>query len=143
MNNDGYGVFKWVGKNWRAHRVSWVVSGKLIPEGFWVLHHCDNPVCVNPAHLRTGTPLNNTQDMIHRGRVVIGVQPKHQIPWQPGRKRIEGVLSNWAILTEETVLEIWKLAKEGMKQTEISKMLNVKTPTVNAIVSRRNWKHLP
>jgi hypothetical protein len=34
----------------------------------FVLHHCDNPPCINPDHLYIGTKKDNTQDMTARGR---------------------------------------------------------------------------
>ena len=33
-----------------------------------VMHTCDMPACVNPAHLRVGTQLNNVRDSIAKGR---------------------------------------------------------------------------
>lgn len=52
-----------------AHRYSWMLAnGKDIPEGLKVLHSCDNPACVNPAHLRLGTQLDNIHDRDARGR---------------------------------------------------------------------------
>jgi hypothetical protein len=39
-----------------------------IPDGLLVRHDCDNPLCVNPEHLRTGTDRDNAQDRDSRGR---------------------------------------------------------------------------
>ncbi len=52
----------------KAHRVSWMVYRGEIPEGLWVLHRCDNRVCVNPDHLFLGTRSDNMQDCSKKGR---------------------------------------------------------------------------
>src|SRR5262245_41521647 len=70
---DGYGViFGGPGANNRrlkAHRVSWeIANGTNVPDGLWVLHHCDNPPCVNPEHLYVGTVSENSRDRAARKR---------------------------------------------------------------------------
>jgi len=56
-------------KTQTAHRVSYSVYVGPIPDGMWVLHHCDNPKCCNPKHLYIGDRKQNVSDMMTRGRL--------------------------------------------------------------------------
>jgi hypothetical protein len=65
---DGYGAINVDGKPQRAPRVSYELKNGPIPEGLHIRHSCDNPKCVNPRHLLTGTPSQNAADKVARGR---------------------------------------------------------------------------
>jgi hypothetical protein len=99
----GYGAFKRRGPDGRfqqqkAHRVSyeWLVGP--VPDGLCVLHTCDNPPCVNPAHLFLGTNLDNSEDRRVKGRSRNGYMGqthcKHGHPLNEGnyslRRRADG-----------------------------------------------------
>lgn len=61
--DNGYGLF-WIGdretgRSYRAHRVSYELFGRTIPEGLTLDHLCRNRACVNPAHLQPVDAVEN------------------------------------------------------------------------------------
>ena len=65
----GYGKIGADAKTLVASRVAWEIAHQTqIPPGLFVLHSCDNPPCVNPAHLSLGTARDNLIDAISKGR---------------------------------------------------------------------------
>jgi len=96
FSRQGYGVY-FIGSPVHAHRfILETLHGALIlgrfvvrtasdgsmlvyREGggcFCVMHHCDNPPCVNPSHIRLATYSDNIRDAIQKGRWHNGRMPK-------------------------------------------------------------------
>ena len=120
-----YGNLK-VGKRWQAaHRVAWALKYGKEPGRMWVLHKCDNPVCVNPDHLFLGTVLDNNRDMWSKGRGVSNLPPH-------GNAR----------LTEKQVLRIRKLYSRGIVQTKLAKMFKTDQTNISRITRGAGWKHV-
>jgi len=108
----------------KAHRVSWRMHNGLIPEGMHVLHHCDNPPCVNPAHLFIGTNDDNVRDKIAKGR--------QRVPC--------GEAHGNAKLTERDVIEIRLLSDVPVK--EIAARFSISGCTVRRVRNRTAWAHV-
>lgn len=75
LKRDGYGQFYPYSKHqgsFYPHRVSYFLQYGILPIGMYVLHNCHNRSCVNPAHLRLGSPKENALDIkkagTHRNR---------------------------------------------------------------------------
>jgi hypothetical protein len=68
FHDYGYGALRYKPKKWTAHRYSYTYHVGEIPNGMFVCHHCDNPVCTNPKHLFLGTHQDNMNDMLNKGR---------------------------------------------------------------------------
>jgi len=117
-----YGRFKIKRRRYAAHRVSYALSWGRTPAELVVRHTCDTPLCVNPQHLLLGTNLDNTRDMIARGR-------------NPRGERAGG-----SRLTEAQVIAI---RSDGRFARVIAKELGVAKSTINKIRERVNWRHVP
>lgn len=115
----GYGVKrnKVVGTNEKhnlhVHRIAWMLEHGDIPEGMLVCHTCDNRRCCNAKHLFLGTPQDNMNDKIAKGR---GVNP----PLAPLR------------FTAEDMARMIELDKRGLSYRAIAKIFD----TTHTMVSR-------
>jgi hypothetical protein len=125
---DGYGRVQ------RAHRVMWTEANGPIPKGMIVCHKCDNPPCVRPDHLFLGTPRDNALDRDRKGRRdfshllraprPVGEQTRH-------------------VLTEAQVLKMRRIYSRGAtSQAALARRFVVSKSLVQAIVSRKIWRHV-
>lgn len=112
-------------KAWITSRYAWYLTHGDIPEGMFVCHTCDNGLCCNPNHLFLGTPKDNTQDMIRKGRKVIQRgedDPKSKLTW-------------------EQVREIRRRWEEGnVTQPSLGRQYGVSRSAIESIVLFHNWK---
>ena len=131
---DGYGKIGLPGKNggWAsAHRYSWELAHGPIQRGMLVCHKCDNPKCVNPAHLFLGTPADNLRDMYQKGR---------QPDYSDGSRR--GERNGRAKLTEETVIAIRKAVANGETYKDVACRYGISNDRVSSVATRATWRHI-
>ena len=126
--NSPHGRFFFNSKRVGAHRFSYEMHHGPIPEGMLICHRCDNPKCVNPAHLFLGTYADNMRDAFNKGRL----KPP---PCSPGTS------NGMARLTEQDVREIRSLWP-GLKQKEIADRFGVDHTTISLILLRKRWRHV-
>jgi len=120
-HSKGYGFFSAIGINFYAHRFSYMLFNGRIEDELFVRHKCDNPCCVNPYHLETGTVQDNNLDRDIRGRTA------------------KGSKNGRAILTEEQVLLI---VRDTRSYKDIAEEYGVGRDRIGHIKSGRSWGHV-
>lgn len=115
----------WAGGKMRgAHRVSWELHFGPIPTGAQVLHHCDNPRCVNPHHLFLGTNYDNVQDKMRKGRL----GPRG------------GESNGRSVLTKDQIVGVRRrYAANEAYQRELAEEYGVTQATISSIVRGDRW----
>ena len=104
----GYGAFK----RQKTHRIAYLITRGFIPNGFHILHKCNNPGCCNPTHLRAGTHQENMQQAYAENRFA-------------GRRKLQFSDEELKIILDKSIPPL-----------QVTKMIKISMQTV------RNWRAL-
>jgi HNH endonuclease len=123
----GYGLFRRSdGVLVGAHCYAWELAHPGESRaGFCVRHACDNPPCVNPAHLLIGTHADNVADMDARGRRV--------------RSAPRGEDHPAAKLTADAVIAARYAHSRGAKVGFLARLYGVSPATMASAIAGKTW----
>ena len=130
----GYGAFRYHGRQWKAHRFAWQLHNGAIPHGLQINHHCDNPACVNPAHLYAGDQKANRLDAVRRGRTAKG--ERHGAYTHPESRRLGEMNGNHKLTDDERAAVRVEHRRGVSSLAEVGKRYGVTKQTVWHIVGR-------
>ena len=127
----GYGLAKLGGgiSPMHAHRVAWALAHGRFSDAPVIMHDCDNPSCVNPAHLREGDHALNVADMMAKGRHRTG----------------QGSRQPLAKLTEPDIpiiRERYERQDPPCTQKDLAVEYGVSKTTILRVIHRKQWHHV-
>lgn len=122
--NGRYGHINIRMKKRYVHRLMYEITRGSIPKGNFICHKCDNPRCINPAHLFTGTHNDNMKDASVKGRMNLG--ENH------GSSK----------LTAKDILLIREMLNAGEKQSDIAQHFGVCQTNISHINLGKSWSHV-
>ena len=114
LDRDGYGLIGIGPKQWRAHRFSMSITKGLDSTKPVVMHLCDNPLCVNPEHLKNATIKENNDDKRDKRR-------------------------HAHLLTDDEVR--WSRSSK-LSRKELAKKFGVSTITIHHILHKNYYRHI-
>lgn len=125
IHTEGYGVLNYREGPRRLHRLAHRVSYELfvgpIPAGMDVLHSCDRKVCVQPAHLRPGTQLENTREAVERG-----LHPR-------GERHTSARLTNADVIL---------IRASNESNVELAARYGISAASISSVRTGKSWRHI-
>lgn len=130
---EGYGHIKAFGRktSYLTHRIAFILAFGEIPSGIYVCHKCDNKRCCNPNHMFLGTPKDNTQDMLNKGRGAGQLGTRFQ-------PNVSGQNNGRAKLNQADVIFIKQVGPFVLK-SDLVKLLKVSRSTILRILKGSSW----
>ena len=120
--NHGYGSYDTSIGTISAHRFAFILKNGSLKKADLILHRCDNPKCVNPDHLFTGTPMDNSRDRVQK-------QKGNSNGDERGKRK----------LTKEAVIEIRRLRDDGLSLNILAARYGVTKITISSAALRKTW----
>jgi HNH endonuclease len=121
-----YGHFSAGGRMMGAHVYSWQQTNGVQPDGLFILHRCDNPLCVRPSHLFTGTQQENVNDCMAKNR----------------RASTVGERNAKSKLTADDVREIRRRYQPRKNGKLLAEEFGVRVQTIRQAARGDRWAHL-
>lgn len=126
LAGSGYGSFHVGGRSVSAHRIAYGLTKDRWPTATELVRHkCDNPACVSPHHLETGSHVDNARDMVERGRNRSG--------------ETVGEKNGNAKLSAADVETIRRLIEAGKNNTVIARQFGVTHSMISRIRRGQSW----
>ncbi len=123
IRRDGYAIFRDGHDVWYAHRLAAMIWLNHNPDSIkFICHKCDNKKCINPDHFFIGSPKENSEDMVNKGR------------------QAKGERQGASKLTISDVKEIIDLVdNESMSRKEIADIYGITQANISIIVTGQGW----
>jgi hypothetical protein len=141
IDGRGYGRIqaKHADNKWstvRTHRIAWALAhNQEIPKGLVVCHRCDNPACINPAHLFIGTQQDNVSDMLAKDRANFTKQLENLAAGRAKRASMTAAECRpfTTRQTRLTLAEVQQIRSRSVKTKELVQRLGVSAGYISKI----------
>lgn len=121
------------GSQVRANRFSLELAlGRPLADAMQACHSCDNPPCVNPAHLFEGTARDNLLDASAKGRTALQRHPEIA----------QGERNSQSKLTTEAVIAL-RAAAQLEPMREVARRFGISLSQAYRVASGDKWSHVP